>query len=259
MRSRVESVLDGGLIVVTGAGTGLGRALSIELCNRGRRVAGLARSKADIDETARLCQQDHFIPCVADVAEPLAIRTLFRELSATRAPVTILINNAAIYHRCDFLSSDPRETMESLDINLGGIVNCTLAALESMSESGIGRIINVASFADLWPLAGSLPYSVSKGAARVFTRALVAEIGHRLPDIVVNDWVPGMLATRMGVSDGLEPAVAARWGATLALMHDRTLNGATFDRNLQILPQRSLKRRLLDLALFRPPPKPVAL
>ena len=121
-----------------------------------------------------------------------------------------------------------------------------------VGNATLGRILNVATFADMHPLPASSAYSVSKGAARIFTRALIADIGDRFPGIVVNDWMPGMLKTGMGIPDGLEPSQAARWGAKLALWHDPSLTGTTWEMGAEIPPPRSLKRRLADRVLLRP-------
>jgi len=167
-----------------------------------------------------------------------------------------LINNAAVYPRRDFLEETGASFMDSIATNLGGTVACSRAALNSMVETGQGRILNVATFADLAPLPASSAYSVSKGAARILTRALVSDLGDRFPGIVISDWMPGMLATRMGIADGLAPHVSARWGAELALWHDPSLNGTTFEMDREILPPRGLKGKLKDLLLLRKTPRP---
>ncbi len=240
-----------GLAVVTGAGGGLGRALALELVRQGVRVAGLGRGKAALQETASLAGEN-FTAHVCDVADPAAVRTVFEELG----PVHLLINNAAVYPRRDFLEESAEGFMHSVNINLGGVVACTGCALESMVETGVGRIVNVATFADIAPLPASAAYAVSKGAARVLTRALVADLGDRFPDIVISDWMPGMLATGMGIEDGLAPEVSARWGVAFALWHERSLNGAVFEMEREILPPRGIKGKVKDLILLRKPTKP---
>ncbi len=240
-----------GLGVVTGAGGGLGRALAVELCARGLRVAGLGRAMAGLQETARLAGPG-FSAHLCDVSDPKAVDEAFAALG----PVSLLINNAATYPRRDFLEETGASFAATVATNLGGTVSCTRAALTSMVETGRGRILNVATFADLAPLPASAAYSTSKGAARIFTRALVADLGDRFPGIVIGDWMPGMLATKMGIANGLAPEVAARWGATLALWHDPSLNGATFEMDREILPGRGLKGKLKDLLLLRKPQRP---
>lgn len=238
------------IAVVTGAGRGLGRALALELAGRGQRVAAVGRTLPGVEETAALAPEGRITPVVADVADARAVRDVFATL-AKIAPVRVLINNAAVYPRRDFLDESGESFAATVSINLGGMVNCTRAALEGMVQTGHGRIVNVSTFADMAPLPASAAYSVSKGAGRILTRALVADLGDRFPGIVITDWMPGMLATRMGIADGLDPAQAARWGAALALWDDAALNGAVFGMNREVLPPRGLKARLCDAVLMR--------
>ncbi len=243
--------LQNGLAVVTGAGDGLGRALALELCVLGLRVAGLGRNATTLAQTAALAG-GRFSAHVCDVGDPEAVEKTFASLG----PVALLINNAAVYPRRDFLDETGASFMETVAINLGGTASCTRAALTSMVEAGRGRIVNVATFADLAPLPASSAYSVSKGAARILTRALIADLGDRFPDIVISDWMPGMLATKMGIADGLAPELSARWGVQLALWHAPDLNGTTFEMDREILPPRSFKGKLKDLLLLRKSPRP---
>lgn len=243
--------LEDGTALVTGAGAGLGRALAIELCQRGIRVVGFGRRGALLSETATMATSGRFRPMCVDVSDHKAVASAFSELDRTERAVTVLINNAAVYERFDFLDSPPERFMHAVAVNLGGVVNCCHAALQRMTEHGFGRIVNVTTFADLGPLPASGAYSVSKGAARIFTRALIADVSDRFPDIVISDWVPGALATTMGIPDGIDPGTSARWGARLALMHDRSLNGTLFDQDIEMLPPRSKKQQLKDLVLLR--------
>jgi NADP-dependent 3-hydroxy acid dehydrogenase YdfG len=257
-QTQVENSIRSGLAVVTGAGAGLGRALAVELAQRGIRVAGFAREESGLRKTAELAGS-RFIAKLVNVGDDASVRRAFEELRREAGNITVLINNAAVYPRRDFLQETPASFMASMQVNLGGVVNCTHAALAGMTETGMGHIVNVGSFADLAPLPCSAAYSVSKGAGRIFARALVADLGDRFPDIVITTWMPGILATKMGLACGLDPAVAARWGADLALWHDRSLNGAVFERDREVLEPRSLKRRVKDRVLLRRPPKPRAL
>lgn len=241
--------------IVTGAGAGLGRALALELCRRGHTVAGFGRGEGSLDGTADRAGP-LFHGMTLDVADAGSVADACAWIGSALGPVMRLINNAAVYPRRDFLDETPGSFMHSVAINLGGVVACTAAVLPGMVERGVGRIVNVATFADLAPLPTSSAYSVSKGAARIFTRALIADLGDRFPGIVINDWMPGILATRMGMADGLDPAIAARWGAELALMQDRSLMGTIWERDRELLPPRSFKRRLLERVTFQMPPAP---
>ncbi|MDT8328016.1 MAG: SDR family oxidoreductase [Roseovarius sp.] len=239
-----------GIAVVTGAGGGLGRALALELAARGMRVVALGRRREGIEETAAMAPKGAVKVLLVDVADAGAVREGLREITQ-KVPITLLINNAAVYPRRDFLDETPESFMDTVAINLGGMVNCSHAALEGMVQTGFGRIMNVSTFADIAPLPASSGYAVSKGAARILSRAMIADLADRFPDIVINDWMPGMLATRMGVAHGLDPAQSARWGAALALWHDPALSGSVFERDREILPPRGLKGRLKDAVLMR--------
>lgn len=241
--------------IVTGAGAGLGRALAVELCRRGITVVGFGRGKGGLAETA-----DHAGPLfhgmTVDVSDAGGVTDACGWITGALGPVVRLINNAAVYPRRDFLEETADSFMATVAVNLGGVVACSAAVLPEMVDRGAGRILNVSTFADMAPLPASSAYAVSKGAARIFTRALIADLGDRFPGIVINDWMPGILATTMGMADGLDPAIAARWGAELALMQDRSLMGTIWEMDRELLPPRSFKRRLLDRATFQTPPVP---
>ena len=245
-----QRLLDG-TAVVTGAGSGLGRALAQALASKGMRVAALGRRLEALEQTA--AANEGIVPFTCDVSDPASLEQAFLELRRAFGPVTLLVNNAAVYpHRDVFLESQ-QSFMDTVATNLGGVFGATRLALDDMAKSGFGRILNVASFADISPLPSSSGYSVSKGAARVLTRALVADLADRFPDVVISDWLPGMLATDMGIPDGLAPDVAANWGVELALWHDPALTGSIFEMNVELLPPRSLKRRVKDLVLMQGP------
>lgn len=239
-----------GTVVVTGAGGGLGRALCVEFARRGRTVVGIGRNSTTLDETRQLAGSGmRAIPL--DVSDFDRVANCFAEIARDIGTVTTLVNNAAVYPRVDILSETPASFMRTIEINLGGYVACAHAALQQMKETGAGRIVNVGSMADLSPLPCSAAYSVSKGAARILTRALVADLSDRFPDIVISEWLPGILATTMGLPDGLDPAVVAKWGVTLASDTDRSLNGVVFEQSYELMPPRGLKRKIADKVLRR--------
>ena len=234
-----------GIAVVTGAGAGLGRELSRNLIAEGVRVAGIGRSPAPLSDLA-VELGNAFMPVTADVADPAAVARAFEEIKAAAGVPTILINNAAVYPRRDILDETPESFMQSVNINLGGVFYCCHAVLPGMVQRGYGRIVNLSTFAHIAPAPTAAAYSITKGAAQTLTKSLVADLGDRFPDIVINDWIPGALKTRMGIPDGIEPADAAKWGVRLALWHDPMLTGRLFDQDIEILEPISLKRKLLN-------------
>ncbi len=245
-----------GVAVITGAGTGLGRALALRLTALGFSVVGIGRRSAALEESRALDSTRRFHPLPVDVGRPEQVRAAFDAIERDHGPVALLFNNAAVYPHRDFLNETPESFMATVDSNLGGMVACCHAALLGMARRGQGRIVNVATFADISPLPASSAYAVSKGAARVLTRALVADLGDRFPGIVIGDWMPGMLRTGMGIPDGLDPAQAARWGVELGLRCEPALNGAVFEQDREVPAPRGLKGRIRDLILLRATPAP---
>ena len=239
-----------GVAVVTGAGSGLGRALSLALTRHGLTVIDTGRRAGPLAETQALAP-DRFHALPLDVGDWAAVQHGFARIRAEHGRIALLVNNAAVYPRRDILDESGESVMDTVATNLGGTVNCARAALEDMCETGRGRILNVATFADLNPLPASAAYSISKGAARIFTRALIADLADRFPGIVIGDWMPGMLKTTMGIPDGLAPEAAAEWGAELALRADPELTGAVFEMDTEVLPPRGVKGKLKDALLMR--------
>lgn len=250
----MADTMDQELAVVTGAGSGLGQALAVELTKRGVKTIGLGRRDSVLQDTQAKAGA-LFVPMSVDVAEADQVAQAFDVIRKDYGAPTILINNAGVYPKRDTLAEASTDFMHTVAINLGGTVHCTAQALQGMAQAGSGSIINISSFADIAPLPASAAYSVSKGAGRIYSKALYADLADRLPNIVITTWMPGMLATDMGIPDGLPPEQAAKWGASLALWKDPAINGATFEMNREILPPRGLKGKIKDLILFRKPSK----
>ena len=134
-----------GIAIVTGAGRGLGRALARELAGRGVVVAGLGRNADELTESGTGAD-GRFHPVIADMANPESVAKAFAEIDAI-GPVSILINNAALYPRRDILDETPASFTATMDVNLGGVISATHEALGRMVQRGRGRIVNVASMA----------------------------------------------------------------------------------------------------------------
>lgn len=245
-QSEISQNIAKGVAVVTGAGSGLGRALAMELMRQGMRVVGLGRRAAPLQAVAGAAPEGLFYPLAVDVGDGSATASVFTGIREDIGAVTLLINNAAVYPHCDILDETPDSFMQTIGINLGGVFNCCHAVLPGMVASGYGRIVNIGSFADLHPAPVSAAYSVSKGAARILTRSLIADLGDRFPDIVISDWMPGVLDTEMGLKTGISPEDAAVWGAALALWHDRSLTGTIFEGNVEQMAPASFKRRVFN-------------
>jgi NAD(P)-dependent dehydrogenase (short-subunit alcohol dehydrogenase family) len=232
------------IAVITEASWGIGQALAEALARQGVVVAGLSH-KAYVPGVAGI------LPVIADVRDPADVTRAFDEIRTRLGHPTILINNSETYPDRDILDETPDSFMDTVRLNLGGAFNCCHAVLPDMVARGSGRIINVVTFADVHPAPLAAGYSVSKGALRILTRALVADLGDRFPGIVINDWVPGTHTPRKGIPDGVDPVVAGEWGAKLALMKSPEINGMVFLQNREHALPKSLKGRVKDRILGR--------
>lgn len=229
--------------VVTGASSGLGREIALALALQDVKVAALARSEDLLNSLSS--NHKNIFPFQVDLSDMDAVAEAYTKIRELGNP-TLLINNAAIYPRRDILNETPHTLMDTLNVNLGGTVTCTYEALKDMVRLGYGRIVNVTTYAGNSPIPMSAAYSISKGAMRIYTAALLADLQDRFPDIVINEWIPGALNTPMGIPDGIAPKQAAAWGARLALWHDRKISGLTFACNSSVSPSQSWKRRLVE-------------
>ncbi|WP_176562871.1 SDR family NAD(P)-dependent oxidoreductase [Paracoccus liaowanqingii] len=239
------------IAVVTGASSGLGRALSQSLTEKGLHVIGIARNIGRLEETARNCRAGFFTAIAADVSCDQEMVRVASDIENNMGPVSILVNNAAICLQQDFLNSTSDEINDHIRINCCGPIIASKVFIPGMLQRRRGRIINVGSFAGEGPAVGKLGYSVSKAGFRSFSMALATELECHLPSIVVTEWIPGIMATQIGDDRGLSPSLVASWGAELALDFRPELHGLIFlqDRELQNNP--SLRRRIADKVLFR--------
>jgi NAD(P)-dependent dehydrogenase (short-subunit alcohol dehydrogenase family) len=230
-------------VVITGAGSGVGRGYAIGFCADGARVLGLGRTQADLEETARQCGgRMSFI--VGDVANPEDVARLFEAARAELGHIDVLINNAAQYPQRSFLESPISDWLQTIATNVNGVALCCHAALPGMLARGHGRIINIGSYAWRKPIPNSAAYSASKGAVRSFTRALASEIDrNRYPDVLINELVPGMVRTRMS-TQGETPAEVYRHARFVASLPSHGPHGQTFAQSTMEVETPGLKRRI---------------
>ena len=167
----------GKVAIVTGAGTGIGRAVAMALLEAGWRVALAGRRREPLEETCAAAgpARDRALAVPADVADPESVRALFGRVQEAFGRLDLLLNNAGV-----FAPAVPLEdlTVEQwrmvVDVNLTGAFLCTQAAfrqMKSQSPRG-GRIINNGSVSAHVPRRNSTPYAATKHALTGLTRSL---------------------------------------------------------------------------------------
>lgn len=197
------------VVLITGAGIGVGRALATGFAKAGARVVGISRTEADLEETKRQCGEGTFELAVGDVSKGEDVERVFATAEAKLGPVEILINNAAVYPKVEFLSQDIEDFERALLINVMGVARTCRRALPGMLERGFGRVVNVGSYAFLAPIPRASVYSASKGAVSALTKAIAVEIDReKHPDVLVNELMPGVFQTRMTPDHGEDPSAA---------------------------------------------------
>jgi len=172
------SFLSGGVAVVTGAGSGIGRALAQQLA-----AAGSALALADIDE-ARLGQTTETLgkksamitTHVVDVAKEESVKSFADEVKERHRRVTLLINNAGVSLHGDFEEISLDDFRWLMNINFWGTVYGVKYFLPLLKGEKCAQIVNISSVFGLIAPAGQIPYAASKFAVRGFTEALRHEL-----------------------------------------------------------------------------------
>ncbi|QCR42341.1 short-chain dehydrogenase [Curtobacterium sp. SGAir0471] len=199
------------VVVVTGAGRGIGRTLAARFAAEGCRV--VAFDLAFDDDTATATPDVEQVVC--NVADPGSVRAAVDEVVRRHGTVDVLVNNAGINVTGTVAELGWDEWRRCMDVNLGGTFLVSQAIAPVMQAAGRGRIVNAASFAAIVPSVGSAAYAASKAAVVSFTRVLASELGPW--GITVNAYAPGMVPTAMNGFAAMPQADQDRLLDTLSL------------------------------------------
>lgn len=185
--------------LVTGGGTGIGRATCIELARRGSSVVvNYSRSQSDADETVQTIRDEggSAIAIRADVSQDKEVREMVESIVRHFGTVDLLVNNASITRHIplDNLEDATEEVWDELyAVNVKGMFYCARAVAPLMKQRKQGAIVNVGSIAGLTGIGSSLPYAVSKAAVHGLTKSLAQALA---PEIRVCSVAPGAVETR---------------------------------------------------------------
>ena len=164
------------IAIVTGAGSGIGRASAKALIDDGWTVALAGRRADALDETAAMCSApERAFAVPTDVTDPDQVEALFKKVVDTHGRVDLLFNNAGANAPGILLEDLSFEQWKTVvDVNLTGSFLCLQAAFRAMKSQDPqgGRIINNGSISAHVPRVGSVPYTVSKHAITGLTRSL---------------------------------------------------------------------------------------
>ena len=202
------------VVVVTGAGRGIGRVLAERFLAESARVAAL---DLDADRLDWLDGHDPeaAVGLTADVSDSAAVARVVEQVSDRFGRVDVLVNNAGIFVEGLVEALTDEAWDRSFAVNVGGTFKMCRAVIPIMKAQRSGRILNAASFAAIVPSVGTSAYAAAKSAVAQFSRTLAGEVGPW--NITVNAYAPGMIPTAMNGFDTLDQAAQDRLLDTLTL------------------------------------------
>jgi NADP-dependent 3-hydroxy acid dehydrogenase YdfG len=190
------TTIHGKVVAVTGAASGIGRALAVELAKRGAQVALSDVDAAGLAESAQLVGRSTKISThLVDVRERAALERFALEVKAQHGGADIIINNAGVTARASIEEISYEDFEFVIDVNLWGVIYGTKAFLPLFRERGAGHIVNISSINAMVPFAKNGPYNISKYAVHGLNETLMQEL--RGSPIRVTSVHPGGIQTNI--------------------------------------------------------------
>ena len=211
--------LEDKVAVVTGGNSGIGKAVALALARRGANVAidYVAHPEATEElEKQIVALGDRAIGVDADVSKVADLQRLVDETVKAFGRIDVMVNNAGIETRSSVLDTTEDEYDKVLDINLkSAFFGTQVAARQMIAQGGGGRIVNITSVHEDWPMPGNTAYCLSKGGMRMLTRTAGVELGpHGITVVGVG---PGAVATPINTATMDDPAKMATLDAAIPM------------------------------------------
>ena len=190
-------MLDGKVVLVTGASRGIGQAIALTLGGAGATVIGTATSEVGADKISKTFLNNNISGkgMTLNVTDKNKISELINSISEDYGSVDILINNAGITRDNLLLRMKEEEWDEIMNTNLTSVYKMSKAVLRGMIKKKAGRIISITSVVGAMGNSGQTNYAASKAGIMGFTKSLAREVGAR--GITVNAVAPGFIQTEM--------------------------------------------------------------
>jgi glucose 1-dehydrogenase len=211
--------LKGKVAVVTGGNSGIGMAIVLELAKQSASIAidYIAHPEATETLAQRVAAMgDQVIGVEADVSKVADLERLIDSTVRKFGRVDIMVNNAGVETRTSVLDTTEAQYDRVLDINLkSAFFGTQLAARQMIKQGGGGRIINITSVHEDWPMPGNIAYCLSKGGIRMLTRTAGVELAPH--NILVVGVAPGAVATPINEVTMKDPTLMQRLAAAIPL------------------------------------------
>jgi glucose 1-dehydrogenase len=205
--------------IVTGGNSGIGRSIVLELARQGANVvidyvADQKATEAEEQEIAKLGGRS--IGVDADVSEPADLQKLVDAAVRNFGRLDIMVNNAGIETRTSVLDTTEDQYDRVMGVNLkSAFFGIQIAAKQMIKQGGGGRIINITSVHEDWPMPGNTPYCLAKGGMRMLTRTTGVELAPH--NILVVGVGPGAVATPINLTTMDDPSKLAKLNAAIPL------------------------------------------
>jgi NAD(P)-dependent dehydrogenase (short-subunit alcohol dehydrogenase family) len=203
--------LQGKSALITGAGSGIGRAIALAYAREGAKIALTGRRQHTLEETARLTGQTGVLIVPGDVRKPKDIEGMIQGTVELFGRLDALVCNAGVLLPGTADTQTEADWDTTFDVNVKAVWRLARAALPHLRRAGGGSIINVSSVVGLIAARNRLAYSASKGAVTLLTKAMAVDLGPE--NIRVNCICPGIVETEL-VADFVrrapDPAEARR-------------------------------------------------
>ena len=205
--------------IVTGGNSGIGKAIVLELAKQGANVTVDYVSNPDATEkleTRVAALGDRAIGVDADVSKIADLQRLIDATIKAFGRLDIMVNNAGIETRTSILETTEQQYEKVLQVNLkSAFFGTQLAAKQMIKQGGGGRIINITSVHEDWPMPGNIAYCLSKGGMRMLTRTAGVELAPH--NILVVGVGPGAVATPINLSTMQNAALMKKLDAAIPL------------------------------------------
>lgn len=206
--------LDGRVVAVTGAGSGIGRALASEFAARGCDLALCDVDQNGVEETAGLVDRRgrRATAHVVDVADRVEMEQWAEKVVADHGAVHVIVNNAGVALGADVETMSYEDLEWLMGVNFWGVVHGTKAFLPYLREAGEGHIVNVSSVFGLMGIPSQSAYNASKFAVRGFTEALRIELDRDGGTVSCTTVHPGGIKTNIARNGRFDDATVEQFG-----------------------------------------------
>ncbi|MEZ5383097.1 MAG: SDR family NAD(P)-dependent oxidoreductase [Microthrixaceae bacterium] len=230
---------DGRVAAITGAGSGIGRALAHQLAERGAHLALSDVNEEGLAETLHGCRgrATKITSQLVDVADRAAVDEWAEAVAAEHGSVNLIINNAGVALGATVESMSYEDFEWLMNINFWGVVHGTKAFLPHLRASGEGHVVNLSSVFGLMAIPSQSAYNAAKFGVRGFTDALRMELEIEPCGVSATTVHPGGIATNIARSARIDPSVAEVAGSAEAARDE-------FAKVLRTTPERAARQIL---------------